>query len=150
MLIEIPHYPCRPKVKTPSFVSGHKFLTNHTSIDVGFIIWRCLSLPVVHRSKQFLTFERWQLWHQIAPLFMQNLSKTSRRGSRIHTDGFPKRAPKAQASRGIWGACSPEKCFGFYLPKVPFLGFLSHSDRILARVKLGAFFSFKIYLFSIY
>ena len=30
------------------------------------------------------------------------------RGSRIHTDGFPKRAStKAHASRGVWKGCSP-------------------------------------------
>ena len=30
------------------------------------------------------------------------------RGSRINTDQFPKRAPKAQASRGVWGHVPPE------------------------------------------
>ena len=43
-----------------------------------------------------------------------------RRGSRLNTDRFSKRAPKDQASRGAPGVCHP------------FPGFLSHSDRILA------------------
>ena len=46
-----------------------------------------------------------------------------RRGSRLNTDRFSKRAPKDQASRG--GGGGPGVCH-------PFPGFLSHSDRILA------------------
>ena len=55
----------------------------------------------------------------------------SRRGSRINTDRFPKRAPKAQAFAGSGGMSQWESFFDFKLPKVPFLGFLSHSDRII-------------------
>ena len=50
-----------------------------------------------------------------------------RRGSRINTDLFPKRAPKAQACSGVRGG-SPKKCFGFLFLKVPFPGFPSHSS----------------------
>ena len=45
-----------------------------------------------------------------------------RRGSRINTDRFP-------TSTEVWGHAPPGICFGFLLPKVPFSGFLSHSDR---------------------
>ena len=45
-----------------------------------------------------------------------------RRGSRLNTDRFSKRAPKAQASRGA----------GIRGYATRFAGFLSHSDRILA------------------
>ena len=54
------------------------------------------------------------------------------RGSRLNTYLLnSKRTQQVQASREVKGACFPRKCFGFYLPKVPFPGFLSHSDRIL-------------------
>jgi len=52
-----------------------------------------------------------------------------RSGCRINTDLFPKKAPNLLGGPGV---CSPAKCFGFYVPKVPFAVFLSHSDRILA------------------
>ena len=57
-----------------------------------------------------------------------------RHRSGINTDWFPKWKPKAQAFRGVQGACSPIKVFGFYISKFPFPGhgFLSHSDRKLA------------------
>ena len=59
-----------------------------------------------------------------------------RRGSKINSYRFHKRAPKAQASRaGVSGACSSRKIFGFKVPKVPFPGFLSHSDRIFSLSK---------------
>ena len=58
----------------------------------------------------------------------------TRRGSRLNTYLLnSKRTQQVQASREVKGACFPRKCFGFYFPKVPFPGFLSHSDRILAR-----------------
>ena len=56
-----------------------------------------------------------------------------RRGLRINTDRFPKRAPKAQASRGVREQAPTGKKIGFLLLKVPFPGFPSHSDRMLAR-----------------
>ena len=56
-----------------------------------------------------------------------------RRGSRINTDRFPKRAPKAQDSRRVRGTGSPSKFFWIFTPEFPFPGFPSHSDRILAR-----------------
>ena len=47
----------------------------------------------------------------------------SRRGSRINTDRFPKRAPKAQASSGVRGLAPPRNYLDFYSLKSPFLGF---------------------------
>ena len=48
---------------------------------------------------------------------------TSRRGSRINTDRFPKWAPKAQASSGVQEWAPPGKNLDFYSLKSPFLGF---------------------------
>ena len=47
----------------------------------------------------------------------------NRRGSRINTDRFPKRAPKAQASSGVREKAPPGKKLDFYYLKSPFLGF---------------------------
>ena len=47
----------------------------------------------------------------------------SRRGSRINTDRFPKRAPKAQAFWGPGGMSQWDIFFDFNFPKSPFLGF---------------------------
>ena len=47
----------------------------------------------------------------------------SRRGSRINTDRFPKRAPKAQAFGGSGGMSQRDIFFDFNFPKSPFLGF---------------------------
>ena len=47
----------------------------------------------------------------------------SRRGSRINTDRFPKRAPKAEAFGGFGGTSQWEIFFDFDFPKSPFLGF---------------------------
>ena len=47
-----------------------------------------------------------------------------RRGSRINTDRFPKRAPKAQASRGVRRRPPPGNFLDFYSLKSPFLGFI--------------------------
>ena len=59
------------------------------------------------------------------PHFSCNTWASSRHGSRIHTDGFPKRAStKAHASRGVWKGCSPGNFWNFLLPQAPsFLGF---------------------------
>ena len=48
-----------------------------------------------------------------------------RRGSRINTDRFPKRAPsaKAQAFSGVRGLASPRNYLDIYSLKSPFLGF---------------------------
>ena len=45
-----------------------------------------------------------------------------RHESRINT-GFPKRAPKAQASSGVRGRAPPRNCLDFYSLRSPFLGF---------------------------
>ena len=47
---------------------------------------------------------------------------------RINTDGFPKRAPKAQDSRGCPGACSPGKIFSILTSWSP-LSWVSESFR---------------------
>ena len=52
-----------------------------------------------------------------------SLSVSSRRRSRINTDQFPKRAPKAQASRRFWGNALLGNVFDFNFLKYPFLGF---------------------------
>ena len=52
---------------------------------------------------------------------------------KLNCDRFPKRSPKVVGGGGCPGAHIPGKLFGFSLPKVTFLGVLSHSDRILAR-----------------
>ena len=51
---------------------------------------------------------------------------------RINTDGFAKRAPKAQASGSVRVHVPRGKFFLFWFSEVLFPGFLSHSDRILA------------------
>ena len=58
-------------------------------------------------TRQILNFHWWQL----------------RRGSRINTDRFPKRAPRAQASRGIRGILPRGNVVDFNSLKSPFLGF---------------------------
>ena len=52
-------------------------------------------------------------------LFLQR----ARRGSRINTDRFPKRAPKARAFSGVRGLAPPRNYLDFYSLKSPFLGF---------------------------
>ena len=47
-----------------------------------------------------------------------------RRGSRINTDRFPKRAPKAQASRGVRRRTLPGNFLDFHSLKSPFPGFI--------------------------
>ena len=46
-----------------------------------------------------------------------------RRGSRINTDRFPKRALKAQTFSGVQGLAPPRNYLDFYSSKSPFLGF---------------------------
>ena len=48
---------------------------------------------------------------------------TRRRGSRIMTDRFPKRAPKARAFSEVRGLAPPRNYLDFYSLKSPFLGF---------------------------
>ena len=56
--------------------------------------------------------------------FTMQLSILYRCGSRINTDRFPKRAPKARASSGVREKAPPGKKLDFYYLKSPFLGFL--------------------------
>ena len=60
--------------------------------------------------------------------------KKHRQGSRMNTDQFLKWAFKVQASREVWSRAN--HMLDFNSPK-SFPGFLSHSERILARFQLG-------------
>ena len=66
-----------------------------------------------------------------------------RQGSRMNTDQFLKWALKAQASREVWSRAN--RMLDFNSPK-SFPGFLSHSERILARFQLGSFIFIKFLL----
>ena len=55
--------------------------------------------------------------------FNETFTSVIKRGSRINTDRFPKRAPKAQASSGVREKAPPGKKLDFYYLKSPFLGF---------------------------
>ena len=69
------------------------------------------------------------------------------RGSRkILTDFVNKRGGRKLLERS--GGCTTVKFFWFQPPKVTFPGFLSHSDRILARFKIEFFFHEKSDRFS--
>ena len=70
-----------------------------------------------------------------------------RQGSRMNTDQFLKWALKAQASREVWSRAN--RMLAFNSPK-SFPGFLSHSERILARFQLGSFIFIKFLLKYIY
>ena len=52
------------------------------------------------------------------------ISSNTSRGSRINTDRFPQRAPKAEASRGVRRRPPPGNFLDFYSLKSPFLGFI--------------------------
>ena len=56
--------------------------------------------------------------------FRPQKAYVGRRGSRINTDRFPKRAPKAQASRGVRRRPPPGNFLDFYSLKSPFLDFI--------------------------
>ena len=71
----------------------------------------------------------------------QRVISRGRRGSRINTDWFPKRVPKAQASRGSSGRLPQGSFWIFNSFKSSFLHrFPSHLDGILARVHFGKCF----------
>ena len=62
-------------------------------------------------------------------------SNVCKRGSRINTKQFPKRAPNVQASGGGGGGggsggMPPEKSFGLKLPTITFPVFLNHLEKI--------------------
>ena len=64
--------------------------------------------------------------------------------SRINTDQFPKRVPKKQASRGIWGILPQKTFFGISTPK----SLLSHSDRIFTVCPIWQISIWKIFWFN--
>ena len=61
--------------------------------------------------------------------------------SRINTDQFPKRVPKKQASRGIWGILPYKMFLGISTPK----SLLSHSDRIFIACPIWQISIWKIF-----
>ena len=81
------------------------------------------------------------------------MAAEDRRGSRINTERFPKRAPKAQASRGS-RECFPLGSFlDFISPKSPFLVFWVIQTGYWPDFKLESFNLIKIlyiYLFKIW
>ena len=134
------------------------FTNRNLFFYVPYFIFTFVLNACMHRSSlrsYFQTFNR--LLRRLSkpgPCFIVCAYGKLMRGSRINTDRFPERAPKAQASRGVRGHGPHGKCFRFYLPKVPFPGFPSSLDRILASsIHLGwsfarwkVFYSLKIYL----
>ena len=70
-----------------------------------------------------------------------------RRRSRINTNWFSQMSAKGTNFKPGPGAGSLSKFFGFLLPKVPFPGFPSHSDRISSW---KVFLLFKIYNYSLW
>ena len=108
----------------------------------GFII-RHASWPF--QPTQFLTLERWRQgirW----PHFSCSTWASSERGSRMNTNGIPKRAATGQAYRGVWGHASPVHFSDFNFLKFPFLGFWVIQTGYLKEFNLD-FSPFKIYLF---
>ena len=73
--------------------------------------------------------------------------KKHRQESRMNTNQFLKWALKAQASKEVWSRAN--RMLDFNFPK-SFPGFLSHSERILARFQLGSFIFIKFLLKYIY
>ena len=68
-----------------------------------------------------------------------------RRGSRINTDRFPKRALKAQTFSGVQGLAPPRNYLDFYSLKSPFLGFCVIQMGYWPGFNLESVFIFKIY-----
>ena len=66
-----------------------------------------------------------------------------RRGSRINTDRFPKRAQKAQAFSGVRGLAPPRNYLDFYFLKSPFLAFRVIQMGYWPDFNLESVFSFK-------
>ena len=67
----------------------------------------------------------------------------ARRGSKINTDRFPKRAPKAQASSGVRERAPPGKNLDVYSLKSPFLGFQVIQTKYWPDGKLESLFIIK-------
>ena len=72
--------------------------------------------------------------HSRANYLWDNSPVTGGDRIRVHTDRFPKQPLKGRTLlRGVLGHAPPGNLMDFLkLPKVPFPGFLSHSDRMLA------------------
>ena len=112
-------------------------------------VWNCLHLDLINLCQNALYWNDRQpvllprsgyfFWFSEA-VFLAAWPIRSKCGSRISTDQFP-------SLQGDQRACTIRKCFGFKLPEVPFPGFLSHSERILARFQRGKYFLFEEYLF---
>ena len=67
----------------------------------------------------------------------------SRRRSRINTDRFPKRAPKAQAFSGVRGLAPKRNYLDFYSLESPFLGFRVIQMEYRPDFNLESIFIFK-------
>ena len=78
-------------------------------------------------------FSSWNMMHQ---------PNHYRRGCRINTD----RAIEGASFQRGPETGSPRKFFGFSFLKVPFPGFHSHSDRILARFQPWKYFYYQKYI----
>ena len=78
-----------------------------------------------------------------AVVFLVPVVVVLRRGSRINTDRFPKRAPKAQASSGVQERAPPGKNLDFYSLKSPFVGFQVIQTKYWPDGNLESLFIFK-------
>ena len=67
-----------------------------------------------------------------------------RRGPRINTNRFPKRAAKAQASRGVRRRAPPGNVLDFHSLKSPFLDFIVIQTGYWPDSNLGSVFIIKI------
>ena len=119
-----------------SFPDRHKSVTKKwTWIELcqNAVLNKIIDIIMTTINKSFATS-----W----PVIELATSRTlGRRGSRINTDWFPKRAPKAQASRGSSGRLPQGSFWIFNSFKSSFLHrFPSHLDGILARVHFGKCF----------
>ena len=92
--------------------------------------WKCGVGGENNENKVLVVVKKWKQW---------KCGVISWRGSRIDADRFSKRAPRAQASKGVPGEYTPGKLFWFNPLKSPFVGFWviqTYSDRILASSNL--------------
>ena len=76
--------------------------------------WKCGVGGENNENKVLVVVKEWKRW---------KCGVISWRGSRIDADRFPKRAPRAQASKGVPGEYTPWKLFWFNPLKSSFVGF---------------------------
>ena len=73
-----------------------------------------------------------------------SMTYLARRRSRINTDRFPKRAAKAQASRGVQRRAPPGNFLDFHSLKSPFLDLIVIQTGYWPDSNLGSVFIIKI------